>query len=130
MKSIQSALFQIFNAFVRASPEAREAVLQYFSRVISLNVKRGGMQVEPDTVASDGFMINLQTVLLRFAEPFMDAKYSKMDRIDNSYLGRSARVDAKEETRMKATSDEAAEWAKEVQASGGMLAYSRKESFD
>ena len=43
-----------------------------------MNVKRGGMQVDPETVASDGFMINLQTVLLRFAEPFMDSKYSKV----------------------------------------------------
>ena len=32
------------------------------------------------SVASGGFMINLQAVLLRFAEPFMDAKYSKASR--------------------------------------------------
>lgn len=64
-------------------------------------------------------MINLQAILLRFAEPFMDAKYSKIDRIDPCYLGRSARIDAKEETRMKATSEEVSEWVKEVQSSGG-----------
>lgn len=89
----QSSLFQIFNALVRASAESREAVLQYFSRVISLNIRRGGMQVsrfctymatnlllqvEFDSVASDGFLINLQTILLRFAEPFMDSTYSKV----------------------------------------------------
>ncbi|KAI5121069.1 hypothetical protein M0805_008583 [Coniferiporia weirii] len=119
LKSLQSTLFQAFNTIVRASPESREAVLQYFSRIVSLNVKRGGMQVDPDTVASDGFMINVQAILLRFAEPFMDAKYSKIDRIDPCYLGRSSRVDAREETRIKATSDEVAEWSKEVQASGG-----------
>ncbi|PAV17237.1 ubiquitin conjugation factor E4 [Pyrrhoderma noxium] len=112
LKSLQATLFQIFNTLVRASPVSRENVLQYFSRVVSLNVKRGGMQVDPDTVASDGFIINLQTVLLKFAEPFMDAKYSKIDRIDQSYLGRSNRVDVKEETRIKATSDEVAEWEK------------------
>ncbi|TDL23245.1 hypothetical protein BD410DRAFT_747294 [Rickenella mellea] len=119
LKSLQSSLFQIFNAFVRVSPESREAVLQYFSRVVSLNVKRRGMQVEFDTVASDGFLVNLQTLLLRFAEPFMDATYSKIDRIDPLYLARSNRVDVTEETRLKATSEEAAEWVKEVQASGG-----------
>ncbi|KAH8114701.1 ubiquitin elongating factor core-domain-containing protein [Phellopilus nigrolimitatus] len=119
LKSLQSSLFQAFNTIVRASPEAREGVLQYFSRVVSLNVKRGGMQVDPDTVASDGFMINLQAILLRFAEPFMDAKYSKIDRIDPYFLGRYSRVDVKEETRIKATSDEVAKWSEEIQSSGG-----------
>ena len=37
------------------------------------------LQVDPDTVASDSFMINVQAVLLRFAEPFMDSKYSKVN---------------------------------------------------
>lgn len=42
---VQSSLFQVFNALVRASPESREAVLKFFERVIKLNVKRAGMQV-------------------------------------------------------------------------------------
>ena len=125
---------------VRASPESREAVLQYFAKVVSLNVKRGGMQVDPTTVASDGFMINLQSILLSFAEPFMDATYSKVisisssnvtesnaafqiDRIDPLYLARSDRVDVKEETRFKATSDEVAKWAIQIRAEGGMLSF-------
>ncbi|RDB17892.1 Ubiquitin conjugation factor E4 [Hypsizygus marmoreus] len=110
MKSLQASLFQIFNTLVRASPESREAVLQYFARVITLNVKRAGMQVEPDTVASDSFMVNLQSVLLRFAEPFMDANYTKMDRIDPLFYSHCSRIDLKEETRIKATSEEAAAW--------------------
>ncbi|KAG6812561.1 hypothetical protein H0H92_002213 [Tricholoma furcatifolium] len=110
LKSLQSSLFQIFNTLVRAGPESREAVLQYFARVISLNAKRAGTHVDPETVSSDCFMTNLQTVLLRFAEPFMDAAYSKMDRIDPLFYARSSRIDLKEETRIKATSDEASEW--------------------
>ncbi|KAF7346366.1 U-box domain-containing protein [Mycena sanguinolenta] len=102
LKSLQSSLFQIFNTLVRASPESREAVLEYFARVVSLNVKRAGMQVEPDTVATDSFMVNLQSVLLRFAEPFMDANYTK-------------RINLDEETRIKATSEEATKWAEEQQ---------------
>jgi hypothetical protein len=35
------------------------------------------LQVEPETVATDSFMLNLQSVMLRFAEPFMDSKYTK-----------------------------------------------------
>jgi len=53
-------------------------VLQYFARVINLNVKRAGLQVGEDTIATDSFMVNLQTVLYRLAEPFMDANYTKV----------------------------------------------------
>ncbi|KAF9644135.1 hypothetical protein BDM02DRAFT_3272627 [Thelephora ganbajun] len=110
LKSLQNSLFQIFNALVRGSPESREAVLQYFSRVINLNVKRAGLQVGEDTIASDSFMVNLQTVLYRLAEPFMDANYTKIDRIDPLYFAHSTRLDIKEETRIKATSEEVTAW--------------------
>ncbi|OBZ71580.1 Ubiquitin conjugation factor E4 [Grifola frondosa] len=113
LKSLQSSLFQIFNTLVRASPESREAVLQYFSHAINLNRKRAGMQVDPDTVASDCFTMNLQTILLRFCEPFMDSSYSKMDRIDTSYYAHSSRIDLDDETRINATNDEAEEWRKQ-----------------
>ncbi|KAH9480417.1 Ubiquitin conjugation factor E4 [Psilocybe cubensis] len=113
LKSLQSSLFQIFNALVRASGETREAVLGYFARVISLNVKRAGMQVDPTTVASDSFMLNMQSVLLNFAEPFMDANYTKMDRIDPLYYVHSNRIDLSDETRIKATSEEAHKWEEE-----------------
>ncbi|KAF8843284.1 hypothetical protein BDN67DRAFT_946028 [Paxillus ammoniavirescens] len=116
LKSLQSSLFQIFNTLVRASAESREAVLEYFATVIKLNVRRAGMQVEPETVASDSFMINLQSVLLRFAEPFIDARFSKIDRIDPLYFAVSNRIDLKEETRIKATSEEASLWAEQNKA--------------
>ncbi|KAH9841644.1 ubiquitin elongating factor core-domain-containing protein [Rhodofomes roseus] len=110
LKSLQSSLFNILNALVRASPDSREAVLQYFARVVSLNVRRAGMQVDPDTVASDCFMVNLQAILLRFCEPFMDANYTKIDRIDPAYYAHSSRIDLKEETRINATSEVAEQW--------------------
>jgi ubiquitin conjugation factor E4 B len=78
LKSLQSTLFNVFNTFVRAGPGPRESVLSYFAQVLKLNVRRSGSHVDPVTVASDSFMLNLQAVLLRFAEPFMDAKYSKV----------------------------------------------------
>jgi len=98
---VQNSLFQVFNSLVRASPESREAVLQYFARVINLNVKRAGLQVGEDTIATDSFMVNLQTVLYRLAEPFMDANYTKVEQshldgycypTDISLLDRSDRL--------------------------------------
>ncbi|OSX59930.1 hypothetical protein POSPLADRAFT_1066990 [Postia placenta MAD-698-R-SB12] len=118
LKSLQSSMFQVFNTLVRASPETREAVLQYFARVIALNHRRAGSHVEPDTVASDCFMANLQTILFRFCEPFMDANYTKIDRIDPAYYAHSSRINITEETRINATSEEAEQW-RERNASPG-----------
>ncbi|KAF9030215.1 hypothetical protein BDZ89DRAFT_1091648 [Hymenopellis radicata] len=119
LKSLQSSLYGIFNTLVRASPQSREPVLDYFARVIKLNVKRTGMQVDPATVATDSFLFNLSAVLLQFAEPFMDANYTKMDRIDPYYYARSSRVDLNDETRIKADSKEANEWAEENKSAPG-----------
>ncbi|KDN45409.1 hypothetical protein RSAG8_04996, partial [Rhizoctonia solani AG-8 WAC10335] len=116
--NLQQSLFLIFNAIVRASPVARERVLKYLSTVLNINVKRAGAHVDPRTVASDGFMINLQAVLLRFAEPFLDAKYSKIDRIDAKYFAMTTRVNLAEETRLKATAEEVNAWEKRVAKNG------------
>ncbi|KAJ8523244.1 hypothetical protein ONZ45_g319 [Pleurotus djamor] len=111
LKSLQSSLYSVFNALIRASPKSREAVLEYFYTVIRLNIKRAGIQVEAETVASDSFMVNLQSVLYRFAEPFIDATYSKLDRIDTLFYANTTRMDLNEETRIKATSEEASQWS-------------------
>ncbi|KAG8733450.1 hypothetical protein FRC11_006177 [Ceratobasidium sp. 423] len=116
--NLQQSLFLVFNAIVRASPDARERVLKYFSTILNINVKRAGAHVDPQTVASDGFMINLQAVLLRFAEPFLDAKYSKIDRIDAKYFAMTTRVNLAEETRIKATAEEVNTWEKRVTVNG------------
>ncbi|KAH9922853.1 ubiquitin elongating factor core-domain-containing protein [Epithele typhae] len=110
LKTLQASLFQIFNTLVRASPDAREAVLQYFSRAVNINRKRAGMQVDPLTVSTDCFVMNLQIILLQFCEPFMDSQYSKMDKIDPAYYAHSSRIDLSEETRINATNEEAEEW--------------------
>ncbi|KAI0789740.1 ubiquitin elongating factor core-domain-containing protein [Abortiporus biennis] len=117
LKSLQSALFQVFNGLVRASSEARESVLQYFARIVLLNNRRAGMQVDAATVASDAFVVNAQTILLRFCEPFMDANYTKIDRIDPLYLAHSNRLNLDEETRINATSQEAEQWKTQNQSS-------------
>ncbi|KAI0699306.1 ubiquitin elongating factor core-domain-containing protein [Cerioporus squamosus] len=116
LKTLQSSLFQVFNALVRASADAKEAVLQYFAHAIKLNRRRAGMQVDMLTVSSDCFIMNLQILLLQFCEPFMDAQYSKMDRIDPAYYAHSSRIDISDETRVNATNDEAEAWRKENEA--------------
>ncbi|RDX42611.1 hypothetical protein OH76DRAFT_1410953 [Lentinus brumalis] len=116
LKTLQSSLFKVFNVLVRASADAKEAVLQYFAHAIKLNRRRAGMQVDMLTVSSDCFVMNLQILLLQFCEPFMDAHYSKLDRIDPAYYAHSSRIDISDETRVNATNDEAEAWRKENEA--------------
>ncbi len=39
------------------------------------------IEVDPATVATDSFMTNVHLILLRFAEPFMDAQYTKVNAV-------------------------------------------------
>ncbi|SNX83910.1 related to UFD2 - ubiquitin fusion degradation protein [Melanopsichium pennsylvanicum] len=124
-RSIQSTMdivhtlnFRIFNAIVRSGAAAREKVLSYWARACALNAKRGAMQVRQELVASDGYMVNLYEMLLRFADPFMDAGLTKIDRIDLEYLRKQTRFDLGELTRINATEGEAKEWSDKAPGCG------------
>ncbi|KIW46383.1 uncharacterized protein PV06_02057 [Exophiala oligosperma] len=106
LRSHQSELFDIINILVRCSPEAREQVLDWFALIVNSNHKRRAMRVDKATVSSDGFMINVNTCLDQLCEPFMDAQFSKLDRVDIDYLRRHPRVDIKDETKVNADQDE------------------------
>lgn len=99
-------------------------MLAFFAHVIKLNMKRDGMQVDPRTVSSDGFMINAFSVLMDFSAPFMDATYSKMDKIDPEYFRKSARLDIQDVTKINATGEEAKEYY-----NGYQVAADGKKSF-
>ncbi|KAJ9110282.1 hypothetical protein QFC19_001685 [Naganishia cerealis] len=115
---LQDELFKVYNAIIRASPDSREDLLDFIGTIVNRNVKRSGMRVDPKTVASDGFMVNLQAILLRLFEPVLDVTYSKLDRIDSGYYTRSKRVDVTEETKIKATQTEYNDYRAEVEAGG------------
>lgn len=106
---LNSDLLDVINHMIRASKDARERVLDWFAAALNINHKRRAMQVDPKTVSSDGFMFNLTTCLDQLCEPFMDATFTKIDRIDPDYLHRKPRVEMRDETKINAdqhTSDE------------------------
>jgi ubiquitin conjugation factor E4 B len=98
----QDDLRAIVNAFIRASPQARNKVLDWFAYIMNANHKRRAIQVDPKEVSSDGFMINVTVILDTLCEPFMDSTFSKVGRIDVNYFRRSPRLDIKEETKLNA----------------------------
>lgn len=109
LRNHQDELFDIINCIIKSSKAPRERLLDWFALVVNKNHKRRAIHVDENTVSSDGFMINVTAILDRLCEPFMDATYSKIDRIDVDYLRRKPRVDIQDETKINAdqkTSDE------------------------
>ncbi|KAI5478750.1 ubiquitin conjugation factor E4 B [Pseudohyphozyma bogoriensis] len=110
LAGVQISLFQIFNNVVRSGAPGREAALNFFGHVAAANVKRAAMRVDPRTVSSHGFVVNIHSVLLNFAAPFIDPRYSKIDKIDPNYYKVSNRINIAEETKMSATKQESDEY--------------------
>ncbi|KAG0049750.1 hypothetical protein BGZ83_005433 [Gryganskiella cystojenkinii] len=105
VRGIQSSLFQAANGIIRASPEARERVLEYFYSVLKKNERRAQMQVDRATVSGDGFIFNLSEVLMQFCDPFMDTHHSKVDKISQTFFKGKSKIDISKETRICAPKD-------------------------
>ncbi|KAI1506684.1 ubiquitin elongating factor core [Biscogniauxia marginata] len=102
LKAHQDDLTTIINAFVRASASSRNQTLDWFAFILNSNHKRRAMRVKATEVASDGFMVNVTAILDQLCQPFMDATFSKIDKVDIEYLRRSPRVDMSDETKLNA----------------------------
>ncbi|WBW74100.1 ubiquitin-protein ligase E4 Ufd2 [Schizosaccharomyces osmophilus] len=102
VSSYQEQLFQIVSALIRTSQEIREKVLDFLAMVVNVNHKRQSLHVDQFNITSDACMLNLAYVLNRLSEPFLDIKFSKIDRVQSEYLRRRPRIDFKEETKLNA----------------------------
>jgi ubiquitin conjugation factor E4 B len=102
LQTHQRDLLDIVNHFVRASPESKNKTLDWFAYIVNSNHKRRALRPNPAELSSDGFLMNVTVVLDGLCEPFMDATFSKVDRIDVEYLRRNPRVEIKDETKLNA----------------------------
>ena len=100
LRTHQEELYELANTIVRTGASAREKLLNWFALCVNKNHKKRAMRVDAKTVSSDGFMINVTNVLDRLCDPFMDAKFAKIDRVDVNYFHRSPKVDIAEETKI------------------------------
>jgi ubiquitin conjugation factor E4 B len=103
LQTHQHDLLEITNRFIKDKEgKARNKMLDWFAHIVNSNHKRRAIQVDPKTVSSDGFMMNITVILDGLCEPFMDTTFSKVSRIDIKYLRREPRVDIKDETKLNA----------------------------
>ena len=127
LQTHQTDLLDIVIHIVKTGKEARDKMLDWFALCVNSNHKRRAMQVDQKLVSSDGFMINVTVCLDQLCEPFMDATFSKIDRIDVDYLRRKPRVDIREETKLNA--DQTPQISSTVKQLKGLQILSRKSSF-
>ena len=121
LQTHQDELFDIANCFIKTK-ESRERILDWFALALNKNHKRRAMRGDPKETASDAFMVNITVVLDRLCEPFMDATFSKVDRIDINYLRRSPRIDIKDETKINADQNESdAFYEKKVEGTNNFI---------
>ncbi|CAD6500453.1 BgTH12-07630 [Blumeria graminis f. sp. triticale] len=101
----QRDLLEIINLFVRASVFSRNKTLDWFAYVINSNEKRRALRPDPAILSTDGFLLNVTSVLDGLCTPFMDSTFSKIDKIDIDYLRRNPRINIKKETKLNADQD-------------------------
>lgn len=106
LRNHQTELFEIVNSAVRhrfpgkEAPWPKDRMLDWFALCVNKNHKKRAMRVNYKEVSGDGFMLNVTTVLDQLCEPFLDATFSKIDKIDPDYLRRNPRVDISDETKI------------------------------
>lgn len=112
LQTHQRDLLDIVNHFVRASPSSKNKTLDWFAYVVNSNHKRRALRPDPTQLSSDAFLMNVTVVLDGLCEPFMDATFSKVSRIDVDYLRRRPRVDIASETKLNADQNASEEYYK------------------
>lgn len=103
---VQNRLFEMCNKIVRGSATSRKNLLRYFGQIIDLNHKRMAIQVSPEMVSPDGFMLNITYILSKLSEPFSDLYGTKIGKIDLDYFIKDPVFDISEETKVKADVEE------------------------
>lgn len=102
LQTHQTDILAIVNSIIKTGKDPRDKMLDWFSVCVNTNHKRRALHPNPEAISSDGFMINVTACMDQLCEPFMDATFSKVERIDVDYLRRKPRVDIKEETKLNA----------------------------
>lgn len=109
LESVRTSLYKMFHAILQNS-NCRDDILVYLSTLLRFNEKRTQIQTEEFSLAGDGFMLNLLSVL-----QLLSVKI-KLDTIDPLYpFHPSSLVEIKNDTRLKLSSQEVAEWQKNLE---------------
>ncbi|XP_076648891.1 ubiquitination factor E4B isoform X2 [Halictus rubicundus] len=109
LESIRTSLHKIIHAIL-ANTSCRDNMLKYLATLLRHNEKRAQIQVDEFSLAGDGFMLNLLSVLQMLSVKI------KLDTVDTLYpFHPSSFVEIKNDTRLKLSSQEVVEWLKHLE---------------
>ncbi|XP_076223134.1 ubiquitination factor E4B isoform X2 [Nomia melanderi] len=109
LESTRTSLHKMLHAIL-ANSNCRDITLAYLATLLLYNEKRAQIQTEEFSLAGDGFMLNLLSVLQMLSVKI------KLDTVDTLYpFHPSSFVEIKNDTRLKLSSQEAAEWVKHLE---------------
>lgn len=108
LDGVRSCLHRVVHDML-ANPASRDSMLSYLSTLLKQNEKRTQIQSEEATLAGDGFMLNLLSVLQMLSVKI------KMDRVNYLYpFHPSGFIDVTGDTKLRFTSSETQEWLTEL----------------
>lgn len=109
LESTRTSLHKMFHAIL-ANSNCRDVTLAYLAALLRHNEKRQQIQTEEFSLAGDGFMLNLLSVLQMLSVKI------KLDTVDPLYpFHPSSLVEIKNDTRLKLASHEVTEWQKSLE---------------
>lgn len=107
-KVVSDRLFFIVDKLIRGSSHTRQAILTWFGDLINLSHLRRGSHADLNKLPSDGIMFNISLILIKLSLPFLEyPTFSKLDKIDGDYFGRSNLINISEESRVNSSIPEA-----------------------
>lgn len=107
-ETIVDNMYRIFHSLLKCSPEVRHRTLRWLGECLQANAARGKMWNSHGlnsgsgggNYVSDGFMLNLGSMLLKLCQPFCtDLKDPKLLRIDPTYCSVIVKSDSEARTR-------------------------------
>ncbi|KZC14831.1 Ubiquitin conjugation factor E4 B [Dufourea novaeangliae] len=109
LESTRTSLHKILHAIL-ANSNCRDAMLTYLATLLRHNEKRAQIQTEEFSLAGDGFMLNLLSVLQMLSVKI------KLDTVDTLYpFHPSSFIEIKNDTKLKLSSQEVSEWLKHLE---------------
>ncbi|XP_033104653.1 ubiquitin conjugation factor E4 B-like [Anneissia japonica] len=111
LSNVRVELYTIAHTML-VNAETREKTLVYLATILQRNQKRAQMQAEAALLAGDGYMLNVLVVLQQLSVKI------QLEKVNVMYpFHPKSRIDISQETRMRASTQEAIEWAQKIDPS-------------
>lgn len=115
LDQLHTSLHRIIMMLLK-NPDTKEKVLMWFAALLKVNKERTKMRPDMKKASTDGFMLNLCSVLLRLCRPFLDHTNGKAwSKLDVRYISdpRSRGCSFEDDTRLGLQHEELQAWANE-----------------